>query len=213
MNQDAATETPSDGFRKRLLVAMLASASEKGWTDAAFKSAATRAGLSEGEAILAAPNGVSDLLDALYADAAKAAGGRLADPGIGNLKVRQKVAAGIKAWLASLQPHKDAVRRASGSPANVLAGPKGLWAAADAIWVGLGDASTDANWYTKRMTLSAVLGSTVMAWLGTEDEAEIEAFIDRRIENVMQFEKAKKQARDFAARFPNPLDLLGRKAG
>ena len=93
-------------------------------------------------------------------------------------------------------------------PANLLTGPKGLWAAADAIWTGLGDTSTDYNWYTKRTILSGVLGSTLVAWIGTEDPAEVDAFLDRRIENVMQFEKFKGQVREAAAKMPNPLDVI-----
>ena len=49
------------------------------------------------------------------------------------------------------------------------------------------------NWYTKRATLSAVFGSTVLYWLGdtSEGDADTRAFLDRRIETVMQIEKAK----------------------
>ena len=94
-----------------------------------------------------------------------------------------------------------------------LTGPKGLWAAADAIWAALGDKSTDYNWYTKRMTLSAVLASTLAAWMGTDDEAQVDEFLDRRIENVMQFEKLKAQAKDAFAKMPDPMDIFGsRKA-
>ena len=60
---------------------------------------------------------------------------------------------------------------------------------------GLGDTSEDVNWYTKRATLSAVYSSTVLFWLGdtSEGHAETWAFLDRRIENVMQIEKVKAQ--------------------
>ncbi|RYG35696.1 MAG: COQ9 family protein, partial [Burkholderiales bacterium] len=65
--------------------------------------------------------------------------------------------------------------------------------------------------YTKRTTLSAVLGSTLAAWVGTDDEAEIDAFLDRRIENVMQFEKLKGQVMDAVAKAPNPMDFFGQR--
>jgi ubiquinone biosynthesis protein COQ9 len=166
--------------------------------------------LSEGQAILACPNGVSDLLEALGQRAAGAVGTRLSAPDIQAMKVRDKVAAGVRAWLAALDPAKSAVKRAAGSPANLLTGPKGVWSAADAIWSGLGDKSTDYNWYTKRLILSGVVGSTLLVWLGTDDQSEIDAFLARRIENVMDFEKAKGKAKEFASHLPNPLDLLGR---
>jgi len=211
-NSAAETEaTPSDLFLDRLLDAMLALAPEMGWTRAALDRAGDKAGLSVGQALLSAPNGVPDVLEAFGKRAARAAGQGVlvAD----NQKVSQKVRAGVKSWLAALEPHKPAVKRAAASPANLLTGPRGLWTAADAIWVALGDTSTDYNWYTKRMTLVAVLGATLTAWLGTDDEAEVDAFLDRRIENVMQFEKLKTQAKDAFAKFPDPLDVFGQRRG
>ncbi len=202
-------DAPSDRFLRALLDAMLELAPESGWTRATLDRAAERAGLTQGQALLAAPHGVSDILEAFGQRVARAASAALSKPDIAALKVREKVRAGVKAWLAALQPHKAAVKRAAVTPANLLTGPKGLWSAADAIWAALGDKSTDYNWYTKRMTLSAVLGSTLAAWLGTEDEAAIDAFLDRRIENVMQFEKLKSQAKDAFAKMPDPMDLFG----
>lgn len=208
---EASETAPSDQFRERLLDAMLEIAPETGWTMAAMDRAAQKAGLSEGQVLLATPHGVTDLLEALGARAANAAGERLKADDISGLKVRARVRAGVKAWLAALDPHKAAVKRAAGAPANLLTGPKGLWAAADAIWTALGDKSTDFNWYTKRTILSGVLGSTLAAWIGTDDEAEVDAFLDRRIENVMQFEKFKAQAKDAFAKAPNPMDFFGQR--
>jgi ubiquinone biosynthesis protein COQ9 len=208
---DQGSTAPSDRFREQLLDAMLGIAPEMGWTQAALDKAAEKAGLTKGQALLACPNGVVDLLEALGNRAARAAETRLREPDIAVMKVREKVATAVRAYLAFLEPHKAAVKRASASPANLLAGPRGLWAGADAIWAGLGDKSTDYNWYTKRMILSGVLGSTLLAWLGTDSPAEVDAFLDRRIDNVMQFEKFKGQVREAASKMPNPLDLFGQR--
>jgi ubiquinone biosynthesis protein COQ9 len=205
----ASSDAPSDRFLLALLDAMLELAPDSGWTSATLDRAAEKAGLTQGQALLAAPHGVSDVLDAFGKRAAQAAGAALSQPEIAALKVREKVRAGVKAWLAALGAHKAAVKRAAVTPANLLTGPKGLWAAADAVWVALGDKSTDYNWYTKRMTLSAVLGSTLAAWLGTDDEAAIDNFLDHRIENVMQFEKFKAQAKDAFAKMPDPMGIFG----
>jgi len=64
------------------------------------------------------------------------------------------------------------------------------------------------------MTLSAVYSSCVLFWLGdaSEDGAETEAFIGRRIANVMDFEKTKAKFRNsplgkqFSATFGRILD-------
>ena len=210
MNDERQT-APSDRFREQLLDAMLEIAPETGWTPAALDRAAGKIGLSAGQVLLACPNGVADLLEALGNRAARASADRLAQPDVPGMKVREKVAAAIRAYLAFLEPHKAAVKRASASPANLINGPKGLWTGADAIWAGLGDKSTDYNWYTKRMILSGVLGSTILAWLGTDDASEVDAFLARRIEDVMKFEKFKAQVREAASKMPNPLDILGQR--
>jgi ubiquinone biosynthesis protein COQ9 len=73
-----------------------------------------------------------------------------------------------------------------------------LWQTADAIWTALGDTSDDLNWYTKRATLSGVYSATVLYWLGDQsmDHAASWAFLDRRLDDVMQIERAKKAIRD-----------------
>jgi len=210
MTSTGAT-APSDQFREQLLDAMLGIAAESGWTPAALDRAAEKAGLSKGQVLLACPNGIVDLLEALGRRAAKAAQTRLGQPDVQAMKVREKVGAAVRAYLAFLEPHKPAVKRAAATPANLLTGPKGLWTGADAIWAGLGDKSTDYNWYTKRAILSGVLGSTLVAWLGTDDQSKIDAFLDRRIENVMQFEKFKSHVREAASKMPNPFDILGQR--
>ncbi|WP_134678502.1 COQ9 family protein [Paracoccus ravus] len=80
-------------------------------------------------------------------------------------------------------------------PQNAALGAKLLWKTADAIWEGLGDTSEDVNWYSKRATLSTVYGATVLYWLGDEtpEREETRAFLERRIEGIMRFEKFKGQ--------------------
>lgn len=208
MTTSSSQSAPSDQYRERLLDAMLELAPAEGWTRSALDKAAERAGLSSGQVGLACPNGVIDLLDALSTRAAGSAAARLQGADISGLKVREKVRAGVRAWLDALVPHRAAVKRAAGTPANLLTGPKGLWSAADAIWTALGDTSTDSNWYTKRLILSGVLGSTLLCWVGTDDEAEVDAFLDRRIGDVMNFEKAKAKLKADMANWPNPLDII-----
>ena len=188
-------DAPSDRIRARLLDAILALAGEEGWTKAAMDRAGKAAGLSEGEVELAAPNGVRDLMEAHSRRVAKAVHDGLVAADLTGIKIREKVRRGVLAYLAELEPHKAAVKRASGSPLGAANGPTSLWQAADAIWSGLGDTSTDGNWYSKRLILSGVIGSTTLVWLGADDREAVESFLDRRIENVMQFEKAKAETK------------------
>ncbi|MFG6079964.1 COQ9 family protein [Paracoccus litorisediminis] len=78
-------------------------------------------------------------------------------------------------------------------PQNAALGARLVWETSDAVWDGLGDTSEDVNWYSKRATLSTVYGATVLYWLGDETPEldETRAFVERRIDGVMRFEKVK----------------------
>ena len=110
------------------------------------------------------------------------------------LRFRDRVALAVMLRLQAAD--RECVRRGSALfalPQHAAEGAGLIWGTADAIWSALGDTSRDLNWYTKRATLSAVFGSTVLYWLGdtSEGDADTRAFLDRRIETVMQIEKAK----------------------
>ena len=83
------------------------------------------------------------------------------------------------------------------------------WRTADRIWRLAGDTATDFNHYTKRITLGAVYSSTLLAWLDDKSEGLVEsrAFLDRRIANVMSFEKWKAQWRGDPVRRPSLCPL------
>ena len=189
-------ETPSDRFRAQILEAFPAHAARVGWTGAAFKAAVTEAGLGEGEAALACPRGALDLFDAFAARADKAMLEGLDQLDLGAMRIRDKVRAAVQLRLEAQAPYKEAARAMTRALANPVRAPEAarlLWRTADQIWRALGDTSTDENYYSKRTILSGVLASTYACWFG-DDSAEHEAtwaFLDARIENVMQFEKFK----------------------
>jgi ubiquinone biosynthesis protein COQ9 len=121
------------------------------------------------------------------------------------LKIREKIRALVWRRLEVMGPAREAVRRALA----ILAMPQNLplalrisWRTADLMWRIAGDTSTDFNHYTKRVTLGAVYGSTLLVWLDdqSEDLAETAAFLDRRIDDVMRFEKFKAEWRGSSER-------------
>ena len=61
------------------------------------------------------------------------------------------------------------------------------------MWRIAGDVSTDFNHYSKRALLIGVYGSTSLIFLDDDSEglADTRAFLDRRIDDVMRFEKVK----------------------
>lgn len=203
-----------DELRRRLLAAALERAPHEGWTDALLARAEADAGLPGGTAELVCPKGVLDLLDFWALEADDAAANALAALDLSSLKIRQKVRAGVLARLGGVGAlHREAARRAMARLALPDGAPRGaamLWRAADAIWRGIGDRSTDANYYSKRAILSGVLASTFTVWLEGGEAAEVEAFLDRRIEGVMAFEKAKAQVRGWTDKVPDLAGVLAR---
>jgi ubiquinone biosynthesis protein COQ9 len=96
-------------------------------------------------------------------------------------------------------------------PQNAALGARLVWESADAIWEGLGDESRDVNWYSKRATLATVYGATVLYWLGdgSPEAEETRAFLTRRVEGVMRFEKFKGRM----AALPGVSSLAGLATG
>jgi len=85
-------------------------------------------------------------------------------------------------------------------------GAKLLYEAVDTIWHGAGDASTDFNFYTKRGLLAGVYTATLLYWLDdrSENAAASEAFLARRLADVLAIPRLK----DAVGRFAAPLRLL-----
>ncbi len=138
------------------------------------------------------------MADAFTERADEAMLGAIAKLDLGSMRIRDKVRAAIRARLEAQADYKDAARaltRWLARPGRVQQAPSLLWRTADKIWRAVGDASTDENFYTKRAILSGVLASTYARWFAddSEDQAATWAFLDSRIENVMQFERAKAQ--------------------
>ena len=138
----------------------------------------------------------------------------LADLDQANMKIRDKVTAGVLSALYAIGPHEEAARRAMSRmslPDALGQGPKQIWSAADTIWRAIGDTSTDGNYYSKRTILAGVIASTLTVWLSDDEPQKPKArkFLDDRIANVMSFEKAKWDFKKRTANMPNPAEILG----
>lgn len=193
-------ETVFEQEREKLLGALLARAPFDGFNEASLRAAAEDAGVDRAVLAASCPAGVRDLIDAWSAQADKAAAAALVGEEAQALRIREKASRAVMARIAFFRPHKEAARRATAFlalPFNAAHGGRLAWNAADAIWRAMGDASTDYNFYTKRAILAAVWTSTLARWLADDDpdERATREFLDARIENVMQFEKAKAQMR------------------
>jgi ubiquinone biosynthesis protein COQ9 len=195
-----AEPSPLEQLRRRLALAVGENAVFDGWTQKAIDSAAAQLGIEPAQARLAMPKGQAGLIDRYIQEVDRALADWFTPERLEGLKIREKIRSLVWQRVEIMGPAREAVRRGLA----ILAMPQNLplalrisWRTADLMWRIAGDTSTDFNHYTKRMTLGAVYASTVLVWLDDDSEgwSETAAFLDRRIDDVMKFEKFKAQWR------------------
>lgn len=195
-----AAETERE-WRLRLLDAVLPHVLFDGWGRKAMKAGAADLGEDIERLDLAFPDGATDMIRLFIENADDEMEAELQKQGVLSLKIRERITLAIKVRLELYAAHKEAVRRA----VNILALPQNTPLAlkltantVSRMWWATGDTSADYNWYTKRLTLSAVYGATLLYWLADKSEGHHKTweFLGRRIENVMQIETAKFKCRE-----------------
>jgi len=202
----------ADAAETRVLDAALPLVAEHGWSAATVRRAAHAAGLSPGDMELLMPGGPRDLA-ALYARRLDHA---MLDALAGlhplGLKVRERIVRAVQARQDVAAEHEAATRRWAGFlalPTNLPLALRLQWDSADAVWRWAGDTATDENHYSKRAILSAILGSALIVRLSA-GKAEADAYVQRRVGDVMAFEKWKAglPKGDFAAQAAGMLGKL-----
>jgi len=188
-------ETHLQETRRKILAAAVHHVPFDGWSKACFDAAISDSGVSADMGRLAFPRGPVDLALAFHKQGDVLMEEHVPSVGLENLRYSQKVAALVRLRL-EVMPDREVVRRGVvlfALPAHASDGASAIWQTCDLIWNTLGDTSDDINWYSKRTILSAVYSSTLLFWLGDESAGQQDSweFLDRRIENVMQFEKFK----------------------
>lgn len=189
---------PYETAKNDLLQAALPHVAFDGWSEATFQAAIRDADIAPTVARAICPRGAVDLAVAFHKAGDDVMLDRIKSANLGDMKFRDRIAWAVRQRLEGAD--REAVRRGAtlfALPMYAADGAKLIWGTCDAIWDALGDTSDDVNWYTKRMTLAGVYSSTVLYWLGDEspDHSATWAFLDRRIDDVMQIEKLKAQAR------------------
>lgn len=189
MNKDDVTQ-----IRDEILLAALPHVAFDGWNWEMVCRAAAEAGHKDTVVRVVFPGRIVDVLEA-FADLAdremlKALQGVNPE----DLRIRDRVSTALMARYEFLAPHKEALRQSLQFwmvPTRKPRAAKLVWRTADRIWDFAGDTAQDYNRYTKRGLLSGIIVSTTLVWLSDETENldNTKAFLDRRIENVMQFGK------------------------
>ncbi|MFI5030552.1 MAG: COQ9 family protein [Reyranellales bacterium] len=194
---------PDADLRDRLVEAVAQEAAFSGWTSLAMRNAGQRIDASA-DARRLFPGGPVDVLAYL----SRRADGRtieaLEKEG-GELRTRDRIALGVKLRIQNTVGGKESVRRGLALLAMPFNGPLALrllYRTVDAIWYAAGDTSTDFNFYSKRALLGGVFSSTLLYWLNDRslDDEATWAFLDRRLDNVMSFEKLKGRLQKAAGR-------------
>lgn len=186
-----------------------------GWSAATFQAAVAESGVAPGVAEAVCPRGAVDLALAYHEEGDQLMLERLTATDLSEMRFRDRVAFAVRARLEAVED-RELVRRGVtlfALPQHAGDGARAIWGTCDKIWTALGDTSDDVNWYTKRATLSGVYSSTVLYWLGDDSPGQVATweFLDRRIDDVMQFEKVKAQVRDnevLSRVFAGPLRIL-----
>jgi len=186
-----------------------------GWCNAALAMAAAELGVPAERARLAFPGGQAQMIDAWFDATDKAMLLAFPPERIAAMKIRERIRELVLFRLEAMRPHREALRRALAilaMPLNVPQGARLAWRSADRIWRVAGDTATDLNHYSKRLILVGVYGSTSLVFLDDEsaDLANTRAFLNRRVDDVMRFEKFKASWRGTSERLPSLSRFLGR---
>ncbi len=190
------TDPTLDEMRAALAAELPHHAGFDGWTPVALEAAAAATGIDPAVARLAFPGGAVDMIDAWFAHVDAAMLTDLPTEALVAMKIRARITALVEARLDLVAVDIEALRRALAVlalPQNLARAAKLNWRAADAMWRAAGDTATDFNHYSKRAILGGVYAATVMAMMADESEnrADTRAFLGRRIEGIMRFEKVK----------------------
>jgi ubiquinone biosynthesis protein COQ9 len=169
-----------------------------GWSDAALEQAAALAGADAAVARLAFPGGAMDMIAGWIASTDAKMEAAFADGHLSSMKVRDRIRALLLFRLDAIAGQEEALRSAlaiQAMPQNLPRTARLGWNSADLMWRLAGDTATDYNHYTKRALLAGIYSATLAVFIDdkSDGKAETRAFLDRRIEGVMKFEKAKAQ--------------------
>jgi ubiquinone biosynthesis protein COQ9 len=207
--------TPLQRLRQKMALAVGENAAFDGWTQKAIDTASEQLGIDKAQARLAFPKSPAEMVDAYIQGVDAAMESHFTPERIAAMRVRDRIRALIWFRLETMAPAREAVRTALSilaMPQNLALGARIGWRSADLMWRIAGDTATDYNHYTKRLILSGVYGSTLLAWLDDQSEGWIEtgAFLDRRLAGVMRFEKWKAAWRGNDLHRPSLTRFLGR---
>jgi ubiquinone biosynthesis protein COQ9 len=215
MSAHMAEENRAQAVRRSLLEASLPFLAESGFSERAFKNACLQAGISLSFARRVCPHGAADLAVHYLHEGDARLLTELERRDLSQLRVREKIILAVRARLELEADRREILARTLAClslPHQAMLGGRALYHTVDAIWRAVGDRSTDFNYYTKRALLAGIFSAMVMHWLadkpGEHDGSWV--FLDRRIADIMRFEKSKGFLRRQVEGLPSPFSGLAR---
>ena len=209
-----------DELRVALAPDIAASAIFDGWNETALVAAAEMSGCDVDVAKLAFPakplNGrAMDMIEAWITSGDQAMEAEWPQERLAELKIRERIRELVAFRLKAVEDIDEAVRRAISVMAMPQNAPRALqigWRSADIMWRLAGDTSTDYNHYTKRTILAGIYSATLAFFINDDSDGKEKSyeFLDRRIDGVMKFEKAKAKFTNREIELPSLTRFLGR---
>lgn len=195
---NVAPDATLDELRLALIARVAEAAVFDGWGASAVETAARAEGVDPQVARLALGADPVELVAAWIEATDVAMERAFADGSLASLSIRERIRRLVQFRLDRILGCEEALRRALAilaMPQNAMRTLRMGWASADRMWRLAGDTSTDASHYTRRVTLAAIYAATLAVYVddASEAKAETRAFLARRIEGVIRFEKAKAQ--------------------
>jgi len=204
-----------DTLRRQLAPAVAEAAAFDGWSEAAVLAAADAQGVDPDIVKLAFQGGAMAMIAAWIGAVDDEMARALPAEVLATLPIRERIRRLVEFRLDAVGPCGEALRRALAIMAMPRHVPQALklgWASADAMWRLAGDTSTDFNHYSKRAILGSLYAATLAVLVDDDsaDKAETRAFLARRIDGVMRFEKAKARFTGIGDQYFSPARFLGR---
>lgn len=215
MNAPAINDMTLDELRPLVARALTQDAAFDGWSPRALEAVSERLGLNPDIAGLLFPGGAVDMIDTWFETVDADMLNRVPPDALAPMKIRGRITALIEARLAILAPNRESLRRAQAilaSPRHAARALRLGWRAADVMWRAAGDTATDYNHYSKRAILGGIYAATALVFVNDESDgqAETRAFLARRIEGIMRFEKTKARFSSGSARSFSLARFAGR---
>jgi len=217
MTADSSKDPAS--LADEVLAAVLPHVAFDGWTARSVRHGLEDLGLDPGVADRAFPDGVDGMIRhwSHRSDARMEAemAAMVAAVPHGTMGVSRRIATAVRLRIAGDGIDREAVRRTLGHlalPGNAMLAGRLLLRTCDAIWYAAGDRAVDISYYSKRASLAAVYGVTLLYWLDDDspDGRDTWAFLDRRLAGLGRLPRLRGRIEQALRSALTPLAGLGR---